>query len=297
MNIRHAQAIKKFLEARDAQKARESRVYNYYSTADADIDEAVTYSLNSAKAYLNYFLSQGIDIHGKNILEIGPGTNFGAMFLLQALGASQVAVADRFLVEYDAAFHPVFYTKLLSKAGEDFPGAQMEILEKAVQNRSHDQENFASYKCGLEDMAPIPDSSFDIVVSNAVLEHLEDPAPAFAELARVTKRGGYGFHQVDFRNHNDFSRPLEFLLMPEAEQNSFIMSRDYSCGNGWRASEYKTLFERNSFSVKAIQPTMLAEEEYFSEFMPRLKDSGTRYAEFAEEDLRIISAHFTVKKI
>lgn len=213
------------------------------------------------------------------------------MFILQALGAQRVAVADPFLTEYDDAFHSALYTRILSKVHEEFPDARPELIETAVQKRSHSLENFSSFKCGLEDMVAIPDQSIDIIVSNAVLEHLKNPVPAFAELARVTKKDGYGFHQVDFRNHNDFSRPLEFLLLPDDEQTLFIMVRNYSCGNGWRVSEYKKLFEHNNFSIENILPTGLAEENYFSQFMPRLKESGSRYMTFAEDDLRIITAH------
>ena len=37
---------------------------------------------------------------------------------------------------------------------------------------------------------PFPDASFDAVVSNQVFEHIRDPAPALAEVARVLRRGG-----------------------------------------------------------------------------------------------------------
>ena len=73
MNARHAQAIKKFLEARDAQKAQNSRVYNYYSTADTDIEEAVTYSLNCAKAYLNFFPRKALMSTGRISLKSARG--------------------------------------------------------------------------------------------------------------------------------------------------------------------------------------------------------------------------------
>lgn len=296
MNVRHAQAIQKFLESQNAKPRHNNSAAACSGSPDTDIDAKVSYALKITRSYLNHFLSQGIDVHGKNILEIGPGTNFGTVFLLKSLGAKHVAVADRFLADYDHGFHPIFYEKLLNKAAEEFPEACTEILQKAAQNQSHVLEDFSSYKCGLEDLAPVPDNSFDIVVSNAVLEHLHDPALAFAELARVTKTGGYGFHQVDFRNHDDFSHPLEFLLLPDDERGSLLVLAN-SLGNGWRAGEYASLFEHNGFSVENLRPSMLAEVEYFSRFMPRLKASGSRYATFTEDELRIISAHFTVKKI
>ena len=42
--------------------------------------------------------------------------------------------------------------------------------------------------------SPFPESSFDFVVSNQVLEHVDDLGRAVAELRRVTRAGGEGFH-------------------------------------------------------------------------------------------------------
>jgi SAM-dependent methyltransferase len=38
---------------------------------------------------------------------------------------------------------------------------------------------------------PFPDESFDLVVSDNVLEHLEDPTQVFSEVQRVLRPGGY----------------------------------------------------------------------------------------------------------
>ncbi len=41
---------------------------------------------------------------------------------------------------------------------------------------------------------PFPDASFDVVMSNAVLEHVEDMPRLVQELARVTRPGGISYH-------------------------------------------------------------------------------------------------------
>lgn len=41
------------------------------------------------------------------------------------------------------------------------------------------------------DAIPFDDNLFDVVVIHSVIEHVDDPARTFAELARVTKPGGY----------------------------------------------------------------------------------------------------------
>lgn len=58
--------------------------------------------------------------------------------------------------------------------------------------------------------SPFPDSSFDFVVSSEVLEHVDDLGRVVAELRRVTRAGGEGFHL-----YPPHRRPVEpHLFMP-----------------------------------------------------------------------------------
>ncbi len=47
---------------------------------------------------------------------------------------------------------------------------------------------------------PFQDNSFDIVICNHVLEHIEDDRKAMSELYRVMKKGGWGIVQVPMKN-------------------------------------------------------------------------------------------------
>lgn len=46
---------------------------------------------------------------------------------------------------------------------------------------------------------PFPDESFDVVICNHVLEHIEDDTKAMLELYRVMKKGGWGIFQVPMK--------------------------------------------------------------------------------------------------
>ena len=55
--------------------------------------------------------------------------------------------------------------------------------------------------CGLAETLPYADSTFDLVCCSWVLEHLADPAPVFAEIARVLGVGGHLVFLTPNRRH------------------------------------------------------------------------------------------------
>jgi 2-polyprenyl-3-methyl-5-hydroxy-6-metoxy-1,4-benzoquinol methylase len=48
---------------------------------------------------------------------------------------------------------------------------------------------------------PYPDASFDVVVSNQVLEHVADPAFFFSQLRRVLRPGGFSVHLFPLKEY------------------------------------------------------------------------------------------------
>jgi len=66
-----------------------------------------------------------------------------------------------------------------------------------------DLRDFSAYHPGVEsivcdlcDSIPLPDSSFDLVVSHSVLEHVSDVPAVLASIDRILKRGRYAFLTV-----------------------------------------------------------------------------------------------------
>ena len=65
----------------------------------------------------------------------------------------------------------------------------------------------------------------DVVLSNSVLEHVQDLPALFAELARILAPGGVMLHRVDYRDHF-FKYPFHFLLYPRWVWNWFLNPGD-----------------------------------------------------------------------
>jgi len=144
-----------------------------------------------------------------------------------------------------------------------------------------------------ETLQALADASFDLVVSNAVLEHVVDLPAACRALARVTRPGAVNSHQVDFRDHADFSRPLEFLTIGDRAMSAGMARRR---GNRLRVSEVERLFRDAGFAVESVEHTLAAEESYLADLRPRLQRSASRYRDWPAAELSTLSARFILRK-
>lgn len=85
-----------------------------------------------------------------------------------------------------------FLTNALAKRGHQVTGldASAESLEVAAR---HDPTGAVTYVLGDAYALPFADAELDVVCAMDFLEHVERPAQAIAEMARVLRRGGLFF--------------------------------------------------------------------------------------------------------
>ncbi len=92
-----------------------------------------------------------------------------------------------------------FTSNALAASGFQVTGVDLSLssLEAA---RRHDSSGRATYVHADANHLPFPDAHFDAVCSLDFLEHVEDPARAIREIARVLKPGGLFFFHTFNRN-------------------------------------------------------------------------------------------------
>jgi Methyltransferase domain len=258
-----------------------------------EIEQAFAYCDSLLPAYFSAFEKCRIRIEGLKFLEIGPGPEFGVQLILASMGAN-ITVADPYLAVWDPEFHPRVY-QLLS---EKWPDASGE-LKKAIAGQSHEATSLAMVREPAEALVSIPDESIDFIYSNAVLEHVVDMRRVAHELARVSKDGAWSAHQIDWRDHRDFSRPLEHLVLGEDEYRKAADAANwkYEFGNRLRSIEFGACFEDAGFEIVDRQPNMLAEPDYLKDVLPRLRANRfSSYSNWPDDDLARISGRMFVRK-
>jgi SAM-dependent methyltransferase len=260
-----------------------------YRPARRSIDDDVNYALGMARAHLGVAEKAGIDLSRANVLELGPGVSFAAQLVLASHGA-RVTVADLFLVRWDHDYHPRFYREFRAKWGG--PSA---AIDKVIAANGYPPGVIACIERPVEELPRSHGQQFDLIISNAVLEHVSDLPQASRVLANLTRAGGVNSHQVDFRDHLNRPRPLEFLIRSDA-QFRFERMRHPSQGNRIRFSECIGLFQNADFSIDSAVATEFAGDAYLDEFLPRLRTSRSRYREWPASDLRVLGGHLRLRR-
>jgi hypothetical protein len=257
----------------------------------SEIDNDVDYAIRLAESYLAQIRRFGLDVQRAKVLELGPGINFGPQLILASYGA-HVTVADPYLAPWSDDYHREFYRRLRARwSGE--AGA----LDRVITANAYLRDLIETITEPAENLKSIQTASIDCVFSNAVLEHVYNLPKVSQELARITKLSGVNSHQIDFRHHADFSRPLEFLLSKEIDFRTNFRRNCGEQGNRWRPSEAHVLFEMAGFEVMRIEPTHWAEDSYLQDFIGRLRSTTCRYRNWPAEDLKVISARFELRRV
>jgi SAM-dependent methyltransferase len=234
----------------------------------ADIEYQVQYAVANGDDRLQRLQHSGIEIAGARVLEIGPGIAFGGMACLRAAGAA-VTVTDRWLAKWSNAFHGPVYSAIADKL-DGRPGFDVAPLRRMVAAGGYVEGTIQCVTDAAEDLTSIADSAFDALISNAVLEHIERPSTAFDELFRVTRSGGVGLHQVDFRDHRNFSLPLEHLLIDPANFAAMNRRVHSEFGSQLRQPDYAALLQTAGFHIDRYESNDRASDAYVDTVMQRL---------------------------
>jgi SAM-dependent methyltransferase len=266
-----------------------SKPVNFQLRTSDEIRSTAEYAVSVATNLGNTFAHYGIDLEQRSLLEIGPGIGFGST-LLVGEKCSEIGVLDAYLAPWQKQFHPQLYRDIRGLLGR--PSSFLDRVNAAGNYR----KIITTVRESADSMKSIEDEHYDVILSNAVLEHVGLLPAAIREMYRVTKRGGDGFHQVDFRCHRNFDLSLEHLLLTDDQFQRIFEITHGEVGCQHRVSEFADLFAKSGFEVRDVYVNMSAPAEYLAEFEPRLRRSASKYRAWEIAELGKISASFCVRK-
>ena len=270
--------------------------FRFRDASPDSLGKNVDHALETVRGYLAQLPGEDPAwLKGKNTMEIGPGIHYGVPLILACFGA-QMIVTDRFPPVWQPTFHPAFYALLLERLVAEFPGLDQCPLEAIIRNRASLKDYIIEFRTPVESIPRSLRNRCDVIFSNAVLEHLFLPSRAIRRLALITRPGGFGFHQIDFRDHRDFIHPLEYLLLDRIHFWKIFHWSHGECGNRLRSDEFSRIFIKAGFAISKFDINVTADEDYLESFLPKLRAASSIYAKWPETELKTLSGRFHLVK-
>jgi SAM-dependent methyltransferase len=220
-------------------------------------------------------------LKGKVVLEYGPGDILGVALLLYAHGSAFVRCVDRFPLERISDTNAAVYRALI----DSLQGEARERARSAFQEPGRPESGFVpekvQYAVSRDGLAREP-AAYDLVISRAVLEHVNRLDLTLADIAGSLRKDGVSVHCVDLRSHGlDQRKPLDFLSWSDAAYGLMYSSKGFP--NRWRVDKYREWVERTGLRFINLVPTELLTAAQVDDVFDELAD---RFRGVPREDLR-----------
>jgi hypothetical protein len=195
-------------------------------------------------------------LHGKVLLEYGPGDLPGVAILMIANGADKVYCVDRFPLLALSEKNIVAIECLLKKMA----AAERQRASECFREHGQPRSGFAARRIeylirdsGLSGL----DNQIDFVLSRAVLEHVDDLEGTFADMEQALRPAAIAVHQVDLKSHGlHRDSPLDFLNWPAWMWNCMYSHK--GSPNRWRVDRYRQILAGTHLRVLSLKPTLCA---------------------------------------
>ena len=226
---------------RKPQEERPENVGNYFLQCFSDY----FIQLEIAPTDIQRFLQ------GKYVLEYGPGNILGIPLLMHAHGADFVQCVDRFPLQSMTEFNVQVYKFLI----DSLPPALRARAEQAFQDPADLSKGFRPekilYSVNANGLSGAQ-QAYDLIISRAVLEHVNDLNGTFLDIKQSMKQDGVSVHRVDLRSHGlDRYTDLDFLTWPDALYA--IMYSHKGTPNRWRVNKYKEAANQQNLTCVKFQ--------------------------------------------
>lgn len=269
--------------------------------ARAGDEHTLAYAVATALAKVR-IMRRFAPLEGARVLELGPGYSLVPGLLFHLHGATRYVGVDLYPLAYDAAdFYRRLRTLIAAEPLFATPGAvearraalaRFDALVDLSGERAAFDAARLSIACPVDAAAvPFEDGAFDAILSNAAFEHFERPEAAIRESFRLLRPGGVGLHQIDLRDHRDFSRPLEFLRHSAEEWLALNREYMYSYTNRWRRGDFVRAFERAGFEVLEVEVN--ARAPFDEALRPQLHPD---FRALPREELEDVGIHVAVRR-
>ena len=223
-----------------------------------DIERCVRYDIHVVDSWLTCLKrytegKQPATIEGKNILELGPGSDLGiGLYLLSK------SVKNYFAVDvYDLANHtsPLFYESFFSYLGRTLHVDVTPLVKELKLMQMGDSQRL-NYICrkDFDITKAITPHNVDFIFSNAAFEHFNDVSKTIENISAITSTGAIFIALVDLTTHSRWIRDKDPDNIYRYPVWLYKMLSARSTPNRFRPYRYEEVLKKNGWTDIAVYP-------------------------------------------
>ncbi len=207
-------------------------------------------------------------LENRTILEYGPGDFPGVALLLLAHGARKVYCVDRFPMIRLSPKNLDVWRAMLDGMGDNQRRRALALLRDPDLPAKGLRPGTIEYLVRPYGFSGLSGEA-DLVISRAVLEHVDDLPGTFADMLEALRPGGQAWHLVDLKSHGlHRTNPLDFLAWP-----AWLWKAMYShkgVPNRWRLDTYRRILHQLPIDELRLEPTLRASAADVAAVRPQL---------------------------
>ncbi len=259
----------------------------------SETDRAITYDANVVSDWLSQLQAYTgqQDLRGKNVLELGPGSDLGIGLMLLARGAARYSACDvhDLAMKVPQGFYDALFAQLPALTGS----SDSDALRQELESLSAGQPRRLNYvvRQDFDLVAACGKETVDIVFSNAAFEHFDDVGRTVDLLTKTCKPGAVIVAMIDLQTHSRWIR--------EKDPNNIYRYADWiyrafhfrGSPSRVRPHEYAAAFRRNGWQDITVTPLTTTTQHY-----PNAAPGVTRRFANPESQMEYLSVALCARK-
>lgn len=232
----------------------------YSSPKPFDISETtrcIEYDIQVVEQWINHlkkYTNSTYSLAGKNVLELGPGSDLGIGIYLLSKGCSQYNACD--VNDLMKSTPDSFYDKLFLKLKDMDVETDVNCLNEQLNKAKNGMFSHLNYvvRDDFDIVSAFGESAVDLVLSQAAFEHFDDIESTASLLSKVCKPGAILIAEIDLKTHSRWIRdkdPNNIYRYPQWVYNTF---RFRGIPNRVRPFQYKEALETSGWTDVRIEP-------------------------------------------
>jgi SAM-dependent methyltransferase len=231
--------------------------YTPKSIGMSEIASCIQYDINIVERWLSVlqvYTHTDNYLHGKNLLELGPGSDLGIGIYLLSKGCSRYTACDvmDLMKSTPDSFYEQFFEKLESIKSE----VSIDFLKRQLIETKAGNPSMLNFKVSndFDIVSAVGESTVDLVFSQSAFELFDNINATISQLTTVCKPGAVLVVHIDLGTHSRWivkKDPNNIYRYPGWVYNIFSFR---GSPNRVRPFQYKEAFERLGWTDISISP-------------------------------------------